>query len=188
MTWIRTIGPEDATGELAESYAWQAHRLGAPTDFTLLGSLEPPLVHARLVLYRATENATSALTVTQRTLVGHVVSALNRTPHCTSRSRIKLLELGLPAAVITQVEAGDDSALAPADAALVAYARKLTLTPGDLVETDLTELRRHGFGDHEIVDANAQIAHLNYTNRVANGLGLRDEVAPDFPAFATVPR
>ena len=100
MAWIRTIAPEDATGELAESYAWQAHRLGRPTDFTLLGSLEPPLVHARLLLYRATEGSTSALTVLQRTLVGHVVSVLNRTPHCASRSRIKLRELGLPDDVI----------------------------------------------------------------------------------------
>ena len=49
-------------------------------------------------------------------------------------------------------------------------------------------LRDAGFGDHEIVDANAQAAHLAYTNRVANGLGLRDEVAEDFPAFATVPQ
>ena len=27
MSWIRTIDPEDATGELAEAYGWQAKRL-----------------------------------------------------------------------------------------------------------------------------------------------------------------
>lgn len=188
MAWIHVIDPQDATGELAESYAWQARRLGSPTDFTQLGSLEPPLVHARLVLYRATENAGSALTATQRTLVGHVVSVLNRTPHCTSRSRIKLLELGVDPAVLAQVEAGDDTGLPTADRALAAYARLLTTAPGDVTEDDVRALREAGFGDHEIVDANAQVAHLNYTNRVANGLGLRDEVPADFPAFATVPQ
>lgn len=187
MSWIRTIAPEDATGELAESYAWQARRLGRPTEFTQLGSLQPALVGARLSLYRATENGTSALTALQRTLVGHVVSVLNRTPHCASRSRIKVLALGLAPEILAQVEAGDDSALPEADRALVAYARKLTLTPGDVVEADVRALRAAGFGDEEIVDANAQVAHLSYTNRVANGLGLRDEVPAEFPAFATVP-
>lgn len=187
MAWIQTIGPEDATGDLAESYAWQAHRLGRPTDFTQLGSLEPPLVQARLVLYKATEGNGSALTVAQRTLVGHVVSVLNRTPHCTSRSRIKLLELGWDPQDLAAVEGGDDSGLSPVEAALVAYARVLTLDPGGVTEGHLDALRAVGLGDHEIVDANAQVAHLNYTNRVANGLGLLDEVEGDFPAFLTVP-
>lgn len=188
MVWITTISPEDATGELAQSYDWQSQRLGRPTVFTQLGSLEPPLVNARLVLYKATEGASSALTAAQRTLAGHVVSVLNRTPHCASRSRIKLLDLGWAPATIAAVEAGDDGGLEPAEAALVAYARVLTLDPGGVTEGHLDALRTAGFGDHEIVDLNAQIAHLNYTNRVANGLGLLDEVASDFPAFETVPR
>lgn len=187
MVWVTTIPPEEATGELAEAYAWQAQRLGRPTDFTRLGSLEPPLVHARLVLYKATENESSRLTVTQRTLIGHVTSVLNRTPHCASRSRIKLRELGWSPEDITAVENGDDSRLDPADAALVAYARILTLDPGGVTEAHVRALRDAGFGDHEIVAANAQIAHLNYTNRVANGLGLLHEEPADFPAFATVP-
>lgn len=188
MAWITTISPEDATGELAESYAWQASRLGRPTDFTQLGSLEPPLVHARLVLYKATEANGSALTVEQRTLAGHVVSVLNRTPHCASRSRIKLLELGWEPEAVTRVENGDDSGLGPAEAAIVTYARVLTTDPGAVTEAHLEALRSVGFGDHEIVAINAQVAHLNYTNRVANGLGLLEEVRPDFPAFQTVPR
>ncbi len=178
---------EEATGRLAEAYGWQAKRLGKPTDFTLLGSLEPELVHARLALYKATEGATSTLSVRQRTLVGHVTSAVNKTPHCTSRSRIKLLELGLTKDVVDAVEAGDYGDLPAADAALSRYAENLTLRPGDIAEQDVLELRSAGFDDHAIVDANAQIAHLNYTNRVANGLGLLDEVEADFPAFDTVP-
>lgn len=187
MVWITTVAPEDATGELAESYAWQSRRLGSPTVFTTLGSHEPPLVQARLVLYKATEGASSAVTPAQRTLAGHVVSVLNRTPHCASRSRIKLLELGWTREELAKVEDGDDSALAPADAAIVAYARVLTLDPGAVREEHLEALRAAGLGDHEIVDINAQVAHLNYTNRVANGLGLLDEVDESFPAFLTVP-
>jgi len=116
------------------------------------------------------------------------VSVANQTPHCVSRSHIKLLEQGFTAEQLARIEAGDDSDLDAVETALVAYARKLTLTPGAVTEQDVQALRAVGLGDHEIVDANAQVAHLNYTNRVANGLGLLDEVAPDFPASATVPQ
>lgn len=187
MVWITTISPEDATGELAESYAWQSARLSRPTDFTLLGSLEPPLVNARLVLYKATEGSSSALTVRQLALIGHVASVANGATHCASRTRIKLLALGFTPDELVRVEQGDDSGLDAGDAALVAYSRKLTLTPGLVEESDVQALRAAGFGDHEIVVANAQVAHLNYTNRVSHGLGLHHEEEPDFPSFNTVP-
>ena len=41
-----------------------------------------------------------------------------------------------------------------------------------MTEADIEELRGAGFSDIEILDANNRTAHLNYTNRVANGLGL----------------
>jgi uncharacterized peroxidase-related enzyme len=116
-----------------------------------------------------------------------VASAVNRTPHCTSRSRIKLLELGLRAEEIDAVEGGTFDRLAAADAAVARYADKLTRDPGAIGPADIDELRAAGLGDHEILDLNNQVAHLNYTNRVANGLGLLTEVEADFPAFDTVP-
>jgi alkylhydroperoxidase family enzyme len=44
---------------------------------------------------------------------------------------------------------------------------------------DIDALRAAGFDDLDILDANNQCAHLNYTNRVANGLGLLTEAAVD---------
>jgi uncharacterized peroxidase-related enzyme len=187
MPWISTVPPEEATGKLAEAYEWQARRLGRPTEFTQLGSLEPDLVHARLVLYRASERASSKLTERERTLAGHVASVANQTPHCTSRSVIKLRELGYTPEQIASIESGQFEELPPAEAAVAVYADKLTRTPGAVVEADIDALRRAGLGDHEIVDLNNQVAHLNYTNRVANGLGLLTSVDADFPAFETVP-
>ena len=73
------------------------------------------------------------------------------------------------------VEARDWSALSAADAALARYTDKLTLTPGEVAQADVQALRDVGFDDLDILDANNQCAHLNYTNRVANGLGLLSE-------------
>jgi hypothetical protein len=44
-----------------------------------------------------------------------------------------------------------------------------------MTAADIAELRAQGFDDLDILDANNQCAHLNYTNRVANGLGLFTE-------------
>ena len=68
MVWINTIEPDDATGRVAEAYQWQARKLGRPTEFTQLGSLDAEVVHARLMLYRASENVPSRLTASQRAL------------------------------------------------------------------------------------------------------------------------
>jgi uncharacterized peroxidase-related enzyme len=183
MPWIRTIEPEDADGRLAEAYAWQSKKLGRPTEFTQLGSLDAEVVHARLVLYRASENVPSRLTAEQRTLIGHLTSVLNHTPHCASLSRPRL-----PAATVEALERGEYEALPAPDAALARYAHKLTLAPGTVTAADIDALRAAGFGDLEILDANNQCAHLNYTNRVANGLGLLDEAVTDERTLDRVPQ
>jgi len=177
MPWIRTVAPEDADGRLAEAYQWQARKLGRPTEFTQLGSLDAEVVHARLVLYRASENVPSRLSATQGLLISYLTSILNFTPHCASLARTQLGKLANGAALIHALDHHDYESLAPADAALAYYVDKLTLTPGEVTEADINALRAQGFDDLDILDANNQCAHLNYTNRVANGLGLLTEAA-----------
>ena len=77
--------------------------------------------------------------------------------------------------------------LSAADAELVRYTVKLTSDPAGVTEADIERLRDAGFDDIDIVDANAQCAHLNYVNRVAMGLGIHTVVDPDFPAYDAIP-
>ncbi len=67
------------------------------------------------------------------------------------------------------------------------YGHKLTRDPGQMTEADVQALRQVGLDDLAVVDANNMCAHLNYVNRIANGLGLHHQVPADFPAFATIP-
>jgi uncharacterized peroxidase-related enzyme len=145
-------------------------------------------VEARLDLYAATERCPSALTAHQRNLISFVTSAINGTPYCMSQVTIKLRETGLSDEEIAAL-ATDPAAveLPAADRAVVDYAAKLTREPGAMTEADVDALRRAGFDDLAILDANAQCAHLNYVNRVANGLGIHTIVDPDFPAYAAIP-
>lgn len=188
MPWITTVAPEDAEGLLKEAYDWQASRLGFPGEFTQLGSLSPEIVQVRLQLYKATENVKSSLTSRQRNIVSYVVSTTNRTPFCESQSRVKLRELGLSAEEFDIISRRAFDELPPIEAALARYASKLTLDPGSIDAQDIQALRDVGLDDLDILDANNLTAHLNYTNRVANGLGLLHEIDADvYDPFRAIP-
>jgi uncharacterized peroxidase-related enzyme len=187
MPWIHTVEPEDAHGRLAEAYAWQAHKLGRPTEFTQLGSLDPEVVHARLVLYRASENVPSRLSLAQKLLISYLTSVLNDTPHCASLALGQLCAQEGGDALMAALDRRDYAALAAPDAALARYVEKLTLRPGEITQADIDALREQGFDDLDILDANNQCAHLNYTNRVANGLGLLTEAVIEERTRARVP-
>ena len=61
------------------------------------------------------------------------------------------------------------------DAALCAYAEKLTLEPQAMREADIQTLRAAGLDDAAIHDATQIIGFFNYINRVADGLGVEPE-------------
>ena len=136
MPWIRTIAPEDASGRLAELYGWQSAALGRPTEFTQLGSLDPEVVNARLVLYKASEGVASSLTPRQKQLIAYLTSILNSTPHCASLSRAQLDD-----ELVRILDARDYDALDEVDAAIARYVETLTLRPGDVTEADVDALR-----------------------------------------------
>jgi uncharacterized peroxidase-related enzyme len=187
--WVETIAPENAEGRLKEAYDWQAQRLGAPTEFTQLGSLHPELVYERLRLYKTVEEVESGLTEAEEHLVVFLTSTLNDTPHCASGARVKLRVAGVDDEVVSKVVANPD-APATGDArldAIVRYTAKLTRAPGSLAAADIDELRSVGLSDADIVALNNLSAYYGYVNRVATGLGLRSEI-PTEHALGAAPR
>ena len=62
-----------------------------------------------------------------------------------------------------------------ADGALVAYALKLTRRPREMGPADVEALRVAGLSQEEIFEAAFVTAYFNYTNRVAEGLGVEPE-------------
>lgn len=186
--WIETVPYEEAGDELRAVYDRQAKALGKPTETTMAGSLYPPLAAVRLDLYAASERCPSNLTKHQRNLISFVTSSLNHVTYCASQATIKLRETGFDNDEITLLADNPDSLdMSPADRELVRYATKLTKSPGSVTEEDIDALRSQGFGDLDIIDANSQCAHLNYTNRVTRGLGITHAVDPDFPAYSAIP-
>jgi uncharacterized peroxidase-related enzyme len=177
--WVATVAPEDATGLLKEAYDWQAQRLGEPTEYTQLGSLQPELVYERLRLYKVVDNLQSGLTEQERHLVIYLTSVLNETPHCASGARHKLRIDGAPDELVERLAANP---FAPQTGderldAIVEYTATLTRSTGAVTVAHIERLRRAGLSDADIVALNDLSAYFNYTNRVASGLGLRSEIS-----------
>ena len=49
---------------------------------------------------------------------------------------------------------------------------KLTLTPAEMLGSDVRDLETFGFSQNAISDAAQVIGYFNYINRVADGLGV----------------
>ena len=61
------------------------------------------------------------------------------------------------------------------DKAMLDYAAKLTLRPGEMTEGDVAALRDTGFDDRAIHDICAVTAYFAFVNRIADGLGVELE-------------
>ena len=55
------------------------------------------------------------------------------------------------------------------------YAAKLTKTPWDMVEEDLSPMRSAGLSDGDILAVNLITSYFAYANRIADGLGVAIE-------------
>ncbi|MSR61396.1 MAG: hypothetical protein EXS08_02960 [Planctomycetes bacterium] len=71
--------------------------------------------------------------------------------------------------------------LSAVDAALCAYAQKLTLAPALMQRADLAPLRELGLDDAAIHDAIQVIGYFNYINRVADAVHV--DLEPGMPPY-----
>ena len=79
MSWIKTIGPNQASGPLKDEYDRAVERAGKVFNILKIQSLNPATLHASMELYLATMHAPSGLSRAEREIIATVVSWAN---HC----------------------------------------------------------------------------------------------------------
>jgi len=77
MAFIKTIGPDEATGLLGRIYDAAIKRAGKVFNILRVQSLNPPVLQSGIGLYRDVMFGQSPLTRTQREMIAVVVSAAN---------------------------------------------------------------------------------------------------------------
>ncbi len=77
MAWIKTIPPEEATGQLKELYDAAIRRAGRVFNIVRVQSLNPHVLKASTELYKAIMFGPSSLSRAQREMIAVVVSKTN---------------------------------------------------------------------------------------------------------------
>ncbi len=175
MSWIAEVHESAAEGRLKECYERVRKALGRVLPFYRAFSPSPRLLSAHLDFYGAL-GGPGVLSKLRREYIATAVSAENGCAHCTQLHGGFLRALGADPTLVHRLASDPAAApLPPADRAIVDYALKLTRAPRAMTRADVEALRGHRLSDAEIFEIALTTAYFNYTNRVAEGLGVEPE-------------
>lgn len=176
--WIEMIDDAHASEELLDVLKLARTPHGTVDNVMRVHSLRPNTMRGHVVLYRAAlhDEANTLPTWLQETISSYV-SILNNCEYSLANHWANARHLIGDEERAKEIEKAlrkrkPDDALSGKELALMKYAEKLTLKPGDMAESDVQALRQAGVNDGEILEANQIIGYFNYVNRCLNGLGV----------------
>lgn len=178
MAWIEMISYEASKGRLRKLYDRVKSATAGVDNILMSHSLRPGTLSGHMALYKnVLHHSESTLPKWFREAIGTYVSMLNRCNYCVEHHYVgmkRLLGDDTRSAQIREALEADspDRAFEPKDAALFAYARKLTVDHGNMAEADVVDLRDAGWDDGVIVEVNQVAAYFAYANRTVLGLGV----------------
>ncbi len=176
--WIEMIADEDADADLRDALDLARTPHGTVDNVMRVHSLRPNTMRGHVILYRAAlhDDANTLPTWLQETISSYV-SILNRCAYSLANHWANAKHLIGDDARADKIRAAlEDRSPARVfdgrELALMLYAEKLTLRPGEMQELDVIKLREAGLDDGEILEANQIVGYFNYVNRCLNGLGV----------------
>ena len=179
--WIRMIEDQDANPALLEVLKLARTPHGTVDNVMRVHSLRPNTMKGHVVLYRAAlHDEANTLPMWLQEVIGSYVSLLNRcdysySNHWANAKHLMDDDTKADAAETALQSRKPEYAFDGKVLALLRYAEKLTVNPGDVVREDVTALTDAGVDDGEVLEANQIIGYFNYVNRCLNGLGVTTE-------------
>ncbi len=179
--WIKMISDDEADSELLDALQLARTPHGTVDNVMRVHSLRPNTMRGHVVLYRAAlHDDANTLPMWLQETISSYVSILN---HCDyslanhwANARHLINDDARADAIEQALQAQrPENAFDGRELALLRYAEKLTLKPGELVQADVESLRASGLDDGQILEANQIICYFNYVNRSLNGLGVSTE-------------
>jgi len=179
MAFIDVISPENANGRLQRLYKRIQAPDGQVDNVLQVHSLRPHSLEGHMAIYKAVlHHSANVLPEWYLEAVGVLVSRLNGCQYCATHHaagferllREASLSAGAYLSALQMDEPGEP--FSRQQQAGLAYARKLTLEPGQIEATDIKGLRDADFDDGEILELNQVAAYFAYANRTVSGLGV----------------
>ena len=170
MTYIETVPPDDATGDVAEIYDGARAMFGGLPNFVQAFSLRPQVYAAWLGL----NGAIKADADLRRYELATVAAARRlRSSYCMLAHGSILADKFLgPDAVRAIADDARDAGLDEVDLAVMALADKVAADATTVDEADVARLRDLGLTDAEILDIVLAAAARCFFSKVLDGLGV----------------
>jgi uncharacterized peroxidase-related enzyme len=176
--WIRMIGDEEADEALRQAFDRVRAPAGDVGNVMQVHGLRLHTMLGHAALYRSVlHDADNRLPDWLLEVVGSYVSLLNRCDYSFTNhfanARHLIGDAARAEAILAALRADrPEDVFDGRPLAALRYARKLTLTPGDMVRADVEALHAAGFDDGEILEINQVASYFAYANRLLNGLGV----------------
>jgi uncharacterized peroxidase-related enzyme len=181
VAWIDTIADSDAGEELREALALAQTPHGTVDNVMRVHSLRPATLRGHVVLYRAVlHDDANTLPQWLQECVASWVSILNNCEYSLANHWANARHLIADNRRARAIEAAlharrPGDAFGEQEKTLFDYAEKLTVSPGQMRESDVEAMKAAGYDDGEILEVNQIICYFNYVNRSLNGLGVTSD-------------
>lgn len=176
--WIKMIADTEADENLLDVLALARTPHGTVDNVMRVHSLRPETMRGHVVLYRAAlHDDANTLPEWLQEVISSYVSILNNCAYSLANHWANARHLIGDDERADKIEAALstrklDDTFQGRELALLQYAEKLTLSPGEMQKGDVEALQKAGLDDGQILEANQIIGYFNYVNRCLNGLGV----------------
>lgn len=180
MARIRYVEPTQAQPEVQEIY--EKTLKGKPNSTQKALAHRPEMLKNFLAFYASVGRTLDSNSTVSRRLYELVyirVSMINQCHYCMQHHLSSSQRAGLTPEDWKALKNPAASSFTDKEKAALAFAEKLTRSPHDISDADISALKPH-FNDGEIVDLDMLIGLANLTNRLTDPLGMDLE----FPAIA----
>jgi uncharacterized peroxidase-related enzyme len=191
MAFIKVVSPQKAAGRLAKIYKQIQAPDGQVDNVLQIHSLRPHTLQGHMAIYKAVlHHSSNQLPEWYLEAIGVLVSRLNGCDYCAShhaeglKRLLKVVGQDFDRYLLALQQQMPGEPFTTAQQLGLAYAAKLTHSPGQIEATDIGLLRDAGFDDGEILELNQVAAYFAYANRTVSGLGVNcdGEVIGQSPA------
>ena len=177
--WIEMVSDEDASQELMEVLNLSRTPHGTVYNVMRIHSLRTNTMKGHVTLYPAAlHDEANKIPMWFQETISSYVSMLNNCDYSLAnhwKNAVHLMDSKQDSAKIELAlrEKCPEKVFEGECLAMLEYAGKLTLNPGDMIEKDVEKLRNHGIDDGKILELNQIVGYFNYVNRLLNGLGVK---------------
>lgn len=127
----------------------------------------------------------SAFTAGERELIAIYVSVLNSCDYCFNSHQEIAVNLEVDPKSLEAIKNSDMETVEEHFRPILALVKKLTLTPGQMAQTDIDNVLSAGWDEQAIKDAIAICSLFNFMNRLVDGYGLQQPSPEQLTAMAT---